>query len=86
MTSEWRNDYRRYANPYSPAIGPDRRRDMIPASAIFIIGDDDRTISPGRTILDRSNQIGDMLLAGHFHGITRMLVIDPSGFDERNSR
>ena len=84
MASEWRDNNSRHSHPNTPTIGPNGRRDVIPASAILVVGDDNGAIFPGLAVLHGLHQIGDVLLPGHFHGITGMLVVESSRLDERD--
>src|SRR5262249_73008 len=79
-----RNDDRGHSNSCSPAIGTDWRRYVIPASTVFIIGNNNRAVLPRAALFHGIDQVSDMLLAGYFRGVTRMFVIDSSGLYKRN--
>ena len=70
---ERRNNNRRSPRPRAPAI-PLWRRDMIPESAIFVIGDDHQHTLPLRTLLEVSNEIREVHVARQYIGVSRMLV------------
>jgi hypothetical protein len=57
---------------------------VIPASAILVVGDDNGAILPNTAVLDCLNQIGNVFLSRYLHRVTRMLIVDPGGFDKRD--
>ncbi len=59
---------------------------MVPAPAVFIIGDDDERAVPGGAVLDQFHQIGGGLLAGCDVSVARVLVQLSLKLDERNRR
>jgi hypothetical protein len=80
-----RDDDRRDARPRPPLIAL-RRRDMVPAPAILVVGDDDRDVGPVGAVLDRANQVRDVLLSLDERGVAGVLVVRPERLDEGDRR
>jgi hypothetical protein len=59
---------------------------VVPPSAIFVIGNDDYAVSPNSALLDRGNEIRDMLLARDQISVTWVFVVWTQRLDEAHRR
>ena len=83
LLGERRDDDRRHARARAPLVDH-RRRDVVPAAAVLVVGDDDGGVVPVRAVLDRADQIGDVLLAVEQGGVAGVLVVGAERLDERH--
>src|SRR5258708_24067903 len=68
-------------------VGHDRRGDMVPAAAIFIVSnDDDGAVGVETVGLNRASQVRDVLLAAREICVAGMFVIGTKRLDEANRR
>src|SRR5580704_8834822 len=85
LPCERRNDYTGNAHADTPSILAHRGNYVIP-TAVLIVGDNDHTILPDRTLLHRRNKIGHVLLACNHIRIARMFVVLTDWFNEGHGR
>ena len=73
------------ARPRSPSVD-DRRRDVIPASSVLVIGDDnERSVELG-TVADGVHQFEHVLLALLQARVAGVFVVETQRLDERDRR
>src|SRR5688572_4917439 len=81
LLGEWRDDERRHARAGAPFVDLGRRH-MIPGPAVLVIGDDDCSAGPKRTLLERLQDFGHLVIAARDVGTARMLVLPPDRLPE----
>src|SRR5882672_7739683 len=78
LARQRRYDDRRHPAPGSPVV-PNRRRNVIPESAVLVIGHDDRDFGPELLVVtDSRDDFGDVRIARHYIGVAGMLVQLPN--------
>src|SRR4030095_4637631 len=80
-----RDDARWDSEPRPPAVD-DRRGNVIPSSAMFIVGDDDHDMGPDGAILYGLDQPGHLLLAGGERRVSRVFIVVADRFHKRDGR
>src|SRR5207245_10647553 len=55
-----------------------------PAPAVLVVRDDDRGVVPVRAAADRVDELVDVILARGEIGVSRVLVVEAVGLDERH--
>src|SRR5450432_1071653 len=80
---EGRDDDSRDARAVSPAI-EHRRRDVIPASSVFVVGNNDCAIFPRFSLLHGGDKVRHMLLPLEQGSVAWMFIVRPKRLDEAN--
>src|SRR5579884_4347985 len=80
-----RDDDRRDTGPGPPLVDA-RGRDMIPAAAVLVVGDDDRGRVPIRRAAHGVDQLLDVVLSGDQRRVVGVIVLDADRFDEGDTR